>query len=108
MNILSLMKNAKKMQEAMKQNQKEMAEKQFVAEAGAGAVKITFSYNHYAHKVEIDPEMLSDKEVLEDLIAACINSASETIAKTNQDMMSSMGADMGMGDLGDLLGGGDK
>ena len=70
----NLMQQAQKMQEKMKQAQAELANITVEGEAGGGMVKITLSCHHAVKRVHIDDSLAadaaSDKEMLEDLIAA--------------------------------------
>lgn len=111
MNILSLMKNAKKMQAEFQKQQKELEGKLFVGEAGAGMVKVTLDGKHRAHKTEISADAMEDREVLEDLITAAINDACSKSSEAMRESMGGMSEMLGgadLGDLGDLFGGGNK
>jgi len=71
-----LMQQAQKMQEQMKKSQDEKSNLQVEGEAGAGLVKITMTGKYDVKSVNIDESLMSeDKEMLEDLIAAAVNSA---------------------------------
>ncbi|MCB1827688.1 MAG: YbaB/EbfC family nucleoid-associated protein, partial [Coxiellaceae bacterium] len=75
-----LMKSAKKVQEMMEKAQEELAKIEVTGESGAGAVKVTVTAQHYAKRIDIDPEILKEsKEVLEELIAAAINDATQKV-----------------------------
>ena len=96
MNIGKMMQQAKKMQENMQKMQAEMAEIEIVGEAGGGMVKVTMTGAHVVRRVEIDQSLWDeqDKELIEDLVAAAVNSANQSVeTKTKeqqQDMMSGM------------------
>ena len=79
MNLNQLMKEAKKMQADLEKNQQELAEKEFEASAGGNAVsvKVKVSGSKQIKEIKIKPEVLDpdDVEMLEDLIATCINNA---------------------------------
>ena len=96
MNIGKMMQQAKKMQENMQKMQAEMAEMEIVGEAGGGMVKVTMTGAHQVRRVEIDQSLWDeqDKELIEDLVAAAVNSANQSVeAKTKerqQEMMSGM------------------
>ena len=57
--------------------------------AGGGVVKIVMTGKQQVESVTIDPEVLDDVELLQDLIAAAVNDAS---AKTQETMAQKMGA----------------
>ncbi|HHU51834.1 MAG TPA: YbaB/EbfC family nucleoid-associated protein [Firmicutes bacterium] len=72
-NMQQALKQVQKMQAAMKQVQDELAEKTVQASAGGGAVTMEISGALEVKKVTIDPEVLEDREMLEDLLVAACN-----------------------------------
>jgi len=91
-NFGSIMKSAKKMQEMMEKAQEELAKIEVTGESGAGAVKVILNARHYAKDVLIENEILSEsKEVLEDLIAAAINDATQKIEEVTKSKMMDTG-----------------
>ncbi len=91
-NIAGLMQQAQKMQQEMQKAQEELANLEVTGEAGGGMVKVTMTGKHAVRRVEIDPSLLDDKEMLEDIVTAAINDAVNQIASTTQDRMSDMTA----------------
>lgn len=92
MNIGKMMQQAKKMQENMQKMQAELAEMEVSGESGGGMVKVTMTGNHQVRKIEIDPSLWEeqDRELIEDLVAAAVNAAVqsvETTAKARQQEM---------------------
>ena len=77
MNISSLMKEAKKMQADMEESQAELAEKEFEASAGGGAVNVKVSGSKVVKEIKIQKDVVDpdDVEMLEDLIITCVNEA---------------------------------
>jgi DNA-binding YbaB/EbfC family protein len=60
-------------------------------QSGGGLVKIVMSGQHFAKRVTLDPTVLKEeKTVLEDLIAAAINDATDKIEKGTRDKMSGL------------------
>ncbi|MFT5163542.1 MAG: DNA-binding YbaB/EbfC family protein [Alteromonadaceae bacterium] len=93
----NIMKQAQEMQERMQKMQEETAKIEVVGESGAGLVKVTMMGNHNVRRVEIDESMMSeDKDMLEDLIAAAINSAVNRVEENNREQMSEMTGGMQM------------
>lgn len=89
-NIASLMKNANKIQDMMKDAQAQLAKVEVTGESGAGLVKVTVNAEGYAKAIHIDDSVLSEgKEVLQDLIAAAINDATQKVQKIKEQMLSS-------------------
>ena len=87
-NIGSLLKNAKKMQEMMQQAQAELDKIEVTGTAGADAVTVVVNAKHYVKKINIDDALLTEsKEVLQDLIAAAINDATNKIEEIVKSKM---------------------
>ena len=91
-NLAGLMQQAQKMQQEMQKAQEELASLEVTGEAGGGLVKVTMTGKHAVRRVEIDPSLLEDKEMLEDIVTAALNDAVNRIATTTQDRMSDMTA----------------
>ena len=73
--IAGLMKQAQSMQANMAKAQEELAQMEVEGQAGAGMVKVTMTCSHDIRRVCIDPSVMDDKEMLEDLLAAAFNDA---------------------------------
>lgn len=73
--LAGLMKQAQAMQENMKKAQEQLALTEVEGVAGAGMVKVIMSGAHEVRRVSIDPSVMDDREMLEDLIAAALNDA---------------------------------
>ena len=84
----NLMQQAQKMQEDLKNAQDELALMQVQGESGGGLVSIIMTGKREARKVTIDPTLLDDKDMLEDLIAAAINDAVSKVNKMKKEKMS--------------------
>ncbi len=92
--IAGLMKQAQKMQENMAKAQEELANIEVEGQSGAGAVKIVMTCKHDVKRVTIDPSVMDDKEMLEDLIAAALNDANRRAEATSQERMGALTAGM--------------
>jgi hypothetical protein len=90
--IANLMKQAQKMQENMQKAQEELANVEVEGQSGAGAVKIVMTCKHDVKRVTIDPAVMDDKEMLEDLIAAALNDANRRAEQTAQERMGALTA----------------
>ena len=101
-NMNNLMKQAQKMQRQMEENQKALEEKEFTAAAGGGAVEVTISGKREVTKVKLAEEVVDpdDIEMLEDLIAAAVNSASAAVDKDSEEEMSKMTGGLNIPGLG--------
>lgn len=88
-NIAQLMQQAQKMQENLQRAQEELAKLEITGSAGGGMVSVTLTGAKECRKVRIDPAVLSDQEMVEDLIAAAFNDAAN---KVDAESKSRMGA----------------
>ena len=93
-NIAQLMQQAQKMQEDMQRAQEELALLEIVGNAGGGMVSVTLGGRMDCRKVRIDPSLLTDPEMAEDLIAAAFNDAVNKINEVSQSKMASATAGM--------------
>jgi DNA-binding YbaB/EbfC family protein len=91
-----LMKQAQKMQKNMQQAQAELATIDVEGQAASGMVKVTMSCSHEVRRVSLDDSILSDKEMLEDLIVLALNDAVKNVAAITEQRMSGFGAGMGL------------
>lgn len=73
--LAGLMKQAQMMQDNMKKAQEQLAQTEVEGQSGAGMVKVVMTCAHDVRRVSIDPSVLDDREMLEDLVAAAMNDA---------------------------------
>jgi len=80
MNIAKMMKKAKEMQDNMQGLQEELAKLEVTGESGGGMVKVMMSGDRQVKSIHIEDELWvdQDKALIEDLVAAAINAASQT------------------------------
>ncbi len=90
--LAGLMQQAQKMQEEMQKSQEELARMEVSGEAGGGLVKVTMTGQHAVRRIQIDPSLLDDREMLEDIVTAAVNDAVNRVAATMQERMSEMTA----------------
>ena len=93
-NIAQLMQQAQKMQENLQKAQEELAKLEVTGSAGGGMVSVTLSGTKECRKVRIDPSVLSDPEMAEDLLAAAFNDASNKVDAESKARMGSATAGM--------------
>jgi DNA-binding YbaB/EbfC family protein len=86
--MANLMKQAQQMQQNMLKAQEELATLEVEGQSGAGMVKVVMTCKHDVKRVVIDPSVMDDKEMLEDLIAAAVNDANRRAEQATQDKMS--------------------
>ena len=82
--MVSMIQKAKKMQEDMKITQEEIKSTSCLGESGSGAVKITLTGEYHVTNIQIDESLLTDKEILEDLIMTALNDASSQISEISK------------------------
>ncbi|HSW94473.1 MAG TPA: YbaB/EbfC family nucleoid-associated protein [Gammaproteobacteria bacterium] len=86
-----LMKKAQEMQKKMQEIQKQIAEMEVTGQSGGGLVKIVMTGQHFAKRVTLDPSLMKEeKSIVEDLIAAAINDATDKIEKGTREKMNAL------------------
>lgn len=76
-NMQQLMKQAQKMQADLQKSQEELAEKEFDATVGGGAVSVKVTGAKEVKEIKIGKDVVDpdDVEMLQDLILSCVNEA---------------------------------
>lgn len=90
--LAGLMKQAQQMQNNMKKAQDELATVEVEGQSGGGMVKVTMTCAHEVRRVHLDPGVLDDREMLEDLIVAALKDANDKAAEVSQKRMSGFSA----------------
>lgn len=93
MQMQQLMKQAQKMQEDMLKKQEELASSVVEASVSGGMVKIEMSGKKEIKSLKINPQIVDpdDTEMLEDLIVAAFNEASNKVDALKKETMGDMG-----------------
>lgn len=100
MDISKLMEQAKKMQENMKSSTDELDKIIVEGSSGGGIVSVKMNGNMKLINVSLDDVVLTDKEMLEDLITGAVNNAiSEAKKKSESEMQKKAGDALGGMDL---------
>ena len=89
-----LMKQAQMMQENMKKAQEQLATIEVEGQSGGGMVKVVMTCRNDVKRVSIDPSVMDDKEMLEDLLAAAVNDAVRKAEATTQEKMGGLTSGM--------------
>jgi len=73
----NMMKRLQEMQANMEQKQAELAEAEYTASSGGGAVDVTVNGSHEIVSIKIQPDVVDpeDVEMLEDMLIAALNEA---------------------------------
>ncbi|MCF6299273.1 MAG: YbaB/EbfC family nucleoid-associated protein [Thiomicrorhabdus sp.] len=88
----NLMQQAQEMQKNMQAAQEEIAKMEVTGESGGGMVKVLMTGKHELVKVTIDDSLMDDKEMLEDLFAAAVNSAVRNVENVSKEKMGGLTA----------------
>ena len=97
MNIQKMMQQAQEAQNRLAEMQERFKDITIEAEAGGGAVKVTMSCAGVITALNIDPNLINpdEKDMLEDLVMAAINNATEAkdarIEEETKKIMGQMG-----------------
>jgi len=111
LNVQKMMKQAQQVQIKLQEIQEKLKDIEVESESGGGLVKIKMTCGGDATRIEIDEGLMaSDKETLEDLIVAAINTANvakdERIKTETEGALKEMGLPEGMADQMGGSGGG--
>jgi DNA-binding YbaB/EbfC family protein len=93
-NIAQLMQQAQKMQENMQRAQEELASLEVTGNAGGGMVSVTITGRMECRKVRIDPSVMGDPDMVEDLVTAAFNDAVNKANAASQERMGAATAGM--------------
>ena len=83
MDMNMLMRQAQNMQRQLEKKKKEVEEKEFVVTSNGGAITVTIMGHKKVNKIEIDEDLLDDKDMLQDLLTVAMN---EAIKKVDDEM----------------------
>ncbi len=83
-NMQAMIRQAQKMQQDMTAKQEELAQREFTAAAGGGAVSVTMTGSRQVTSLTIQPEVVDpeDIEMLQDLVISAVNECLHTIEDT--------------------------
>jgi DNA-binding YbaB/EbfC family protein len=96
-NIGNLMKQAREMQQKLKQVQDELTNVQVVGESGAGLVRLTTNGHGEALSIQIDDSVYKEeKKILQGLIVAAINDANTKRESKKKEIMNTLMSGMGL------------
>ncbi|CAN5290583.1 YbaB/EbfC family nucleoid-associated protein [soil metagenome] len=93
-NTAQMMQQAQRMQDNLKRVQDELAVLEVTGQAGGGMVSVTITGKFEARRVHIDPSVLVDAEMLEDLVQAAFNDAVNKVNEESGKRMSAATAGM--------------
>ena len=98
----AMMRQVQKMQDAIREKQAELEAKEYTGTASGELVTVTMTGKHEVTAVKIKPEAVDpdDIEMLEDLVAAAVNSAVAAVDKEADEEMAKMTGGMNIPGLG--------
>lgn len=98
----AMMRQVQKMQDAIREKQAELEAKEYTGTASGEMVTVTMTGKHEIIAVKIKPEAVDpdDIEMLEDLVAAAVNSATAAVDKEADEEMAKMTGGMNIPGLG--------
>ena len=85
--MAGMMQKAKQMQEDMEIAQQEIKSLTFEGISALGDIKIVLNGEHKITNININDSLLSDKEMLEDLIMIAVNDASSKVNNISKEKM---------------------
>lgn len=98
----AMMRQVQKMQDAIREKQAELEAREYTGTASGELVTVTMTGKHEVTAVKIKPEAVDpdDIEMLEDLVAAAVNSATAAVDKEADEEMAKMTGGMNIPGLG--------
>jgi nucleoid-associated protein EbfC len=87
-NLSDMMKQIQQAGEKMQDVQKQLEKIVAYGEAGGGMVKVSVSGKQKMLSLTIDPDILDDLEMVQDLVLAAVNSALDESARLAQEEIS--------------------
>ena len=98
----AMMRQVQKMQDEIRAKQEELEAKEYIGTASGEMVTVTMTGKHEVTAVNIKPEAVDpdDIEMLEDLIAAAVNSAVAAVDKESEEEMAKLTGGLNIPGLG--------
>ena len=103
----AMMRQVQKMQDQIRAKQEELESREYTGTASGEMVTVTMTGKHEVTAIKIKPEAVDpdDLEMLEDLIAAAVNSAVAAVDKDSDEEMAKMTGGMNIPGIGCPAGG---
>ena len=86
-NMSGLLKQAQKLQADMQKTQEELETKVMEGTSGGGAVVVTVTGKKQLTDIKIDPEVMDDVEMLQDLVLTAVNDALNKVDEVTANEM---------------------
>ncbi|WP_437205177.1 YbaB/EbfC family nucleoid-associated protein [Planctomicrobium sp. SH664] len=102
-NLAGLMKNAQQMQARAQELKQRLGEVQVSASVGGGMVRVEATGDQKITSIHVDPSLLDDREMLEDLLLSGVNQALEQAREAAATEMSKLAEGLGIPGIEDAL-----
>ena len=89
-NLQNILKQAQKIQSQVSKMQAELGERRIEASAGGGMVTVKMNGQKQVLEVRIEPEVLADRDMLQDMVAAAVNEAGRKVDAEMQSELANM------------------
>ena len=96
MNLASIMKQVQRLQARIAEMKEELAEREVEGSAGGGMVKVVVNGRQEVLAVEIEPQAMEDREMLEDLVTAAVNDAMRKSKALMEEELSRITSELGV------------
>ncbi len=98
----AMMRQAQELQDKLAQAQMELKEATVEATAGGGALAVVMGGDHKLRSVSIEPDVLDpeDHEMVQDLIIAAVNEATDKLEAMSEERMSGLTGGLSLPGLG--------
>ncbi len=96
MNLASIMKQVQRLQARIAEMKEELAEREVEGSAGGGMVKVVVNGRQEVLAVEIEPQAMEDREMLEDLVTAAVNDAMRKSKALMEEELSKITSELGV------------
>jgi DNA-binding YbaB/EbfC family protein len=106
--LMNIMKNAGAIKQSMEEMNERLAAARFTGEAGGGQVQATVNGKGELVGVKIEPKLVQagDAEMIEELTVAAVRDAAARSRESVQREMQELTGGLGLGDIGNMLSGG--
>lgn len=101
----NMMKRLQEMQANMEAKQAELAEAEYTASSGGGAVDVTVNGSHEIVSIKIQPDVVDpeDVEMLEDMLIAALNEAMRKADETAERELSQITGGLNIPGMGGMF-----
>lgn len=98
----AMVRQAQELQQKLAETQDELREATVEASAGGGVVTVQLGGDRKLRKVSIDPDVLDpdDHEMVEDLVMAAVNEATDKLEALQEERMSGLTGGLGLPGMG--------